>query len=92
MFFRNQHSKSYLFDILNLENIMGMNKKQVINKLGLHFNDINANIWMYRIENLTNKVHSIKYLYLLFNNDILTEVKFSRVKKKLIYKLLKKNK
>jgi hypothetical protein len=89
MFANKQLSKNELFELLGLEKIMGMNKKQVVDIIGLHFNDINSDFWMYHISNLTIKKSSQIYLYLIFNNNILMEVKFSRIKKILFLESLK---
>ena len=91
MLFDNHNEKSKLFNTLGLQEVMGMNKTQVRNHFGQHFNDVNCDIWMYHVKNLTDQIVPIKYLYLFFKNDILMEAKFSRIKKKLIYKLLKKS-
>jgi len=90
MIFDSQSSKDIIFNKLGLKNIMGMNKNQVVSKMGIHFNDINCDVWMYRTANLLeDDSNTYKYLYFFFKNNILMEVKFSRIRKKIIYKLIR---
>ena len=70
-----------LFNILKLERVIGKNKKQVKKCFGQQFNDFNSDLWIYRISNLTKKPISNKFLYLFFKNNVLTDVKFSKMNK-----------
>lgn len=67
-----------LFNLLELNKVIGMNKKQVRTRYGLQYNDINSNRWIYRIENIATIKTSNKYLYLYFENNILMKVRFSK--------------
>jgi hypothetical protein len=56
-----------------------MNKDQIKDLFGQQFNDYNSDFWTYRTSNLSIKSTANKYMYLLFKNNKLIEVRFSKV-------------
>ncbi|GAA0739292.1 hypothetical protein GCM10009431_08150 [Gaetbulibacter jejuensis] len=61
-------------------NLLGMSKNQVIDTLGgLAFNDINSDVWFYRVPH--RYFWSKKFLFLFFKDDKVINVSFLRSKK-----------
>ena len=52
----------------NFDTLMNKTKNQVVNKLGLVYNDKNSNVWMYRLSENFN-IFKKNYLYIYFNED-----------------------
>ena len=62
-----------------VKDLYGLSKQELKERFGLHYNDINSNIWMFRITEsffLLNK----NYLYLYFTNGIVSNAKYTRRK------------
>lgn len=72
---KNKHTTS------DYDNLIGMSKHSIIEKLGLLFNDLNSNLWMYRI---TKEFSLLKmnYLYLVFQNNKVVYYSLRRVRVK----------
>jgi len=83
-----ENSNTTIFNKLQLNKVIGMNKKQVTDYFGQESDDTNNNVWMYSVTNLTSEINSKKYLYLFFQNNILMRVKFSRLKKSILYEMI----
>lgn len=64
---------------LNYKNLLGLNKLEVKQKLGQSFNDMNSNIWMYRIRDKF-KITKKNYLYIYFFNDKVQHYAIKRLK------------
>lgn len=62
-----------------VKNLHGLSKNEIKQKFGLHYNDMNSNIWMFRI-NESTCLFKINYLYLCFTNDIVSNSKYTRRK------------
>ena len=74
-----EHFRAVSLKNKNYEKLIGYTKKEVIISLGLEYNDIHSNRWMYHI---TNKVSLFKknYLYLFFFKNKVIEIKLRRFK------------
>lgn len=58
-----------LQDICNNHNlILGLSKQDVKHKLGLSFNDINSNVWMYSLREIP-RLFRPNYLYIIFKEN-----------------------
>ena len=71
--------KSYSINDINYDKLKGLNKKEVIRHIGLVYNDLHSDVWMYRI---TKKMNPLKknYLYLYFNKNRVEQIKTKRFK------------
>lgn len=63
------------------ENLIGKTKSQVKERLGQVFNDMNSNIWMYRISDKF-RFFNKNYLYIFFENDKVIHYSLKRFKLK----------
>jgi len=70
------------FDIKkkNYNKLKGMHKKEIINSLGLVYNDIYSDIWMYRVPGRTT-VFRKNYLYLYFVDNRVKTFELRRFKR-----------
>jgi len=64
---------------LNYKSLIGLSKLEIKEKLGLFYNDINTNRWMYRLRNRF-KITKKNYLYFYFSNDHLRHYTLKRFK------------
>ena len=73
------HFKAASLKDKNYEKLIGYTKKEVIVNLGLEYNDIHSNRWMYHI---TNRVSLFKknYLYIYFYKNKVIQIKLRRLK------------
>lgn len=60
--------------------LIGKTKEELIASFGLQYNDVNNNVWMYR---LTNKISLFNpnYLYILFENNHVIRYKLKKHKR-----------
>lgn len=63
----------------NYQSLKLMNKKEVIDTIGLLYNDIHADVWMYRISYQASLFRK-NYLYLYFNNNRVHGIELKRFK------------
>tara|TARA_B100001057_G_C22723771_1_gene900805 strand:+ start:862 stop:1101 length:240 start_codon:yes stop_codon:yes gene_type:complete len=70
------HSKQKI----NYLSLKGKTKQEVINTIGLLFNDINADVWMYRISYQASLFRK-NYLYLYFVNNRVHGIESKRFKR-----------
>ena len=63
------------------ENLIGMTKPQLKERLGQVFNDMNSNIWMYRISDKFRFFNN-NYLYIFFENNKVIHYSLKRFKLK----------
>ena len=70
------------FDIKkkNYDKIKGMHKKEIIKSLGLVYNDIHSNVWMYRVPGRAT-VFRKNYLYLFFVDNHVDSFELRRFKR-----------
>ena len=54
------------------QSIIGLSKHAIKTKLGLHYNDINSNVWRYNLHR-RRKLTSYNYLYIIFSNQKVTQ-------------------
>lgn len=73
-----------IFSSDDFSHLIGLNKHQVKNKLGLSENKISSNIWMYA-KKKENSLLKKKYLYLYFSNNITTHYRIKRFKSFISY-------
>jgi hypothetical protein len=71
--------KSYSNNDENYDKLKGLNKKEVIYHIGLMYNDLHSDVWMFR---LTKKMNVFKknYLYLYFNKNRVKHIEAKRFK------------
>ena len=74
-----ENFKTFSLKAKNFDKLIGCTKNEVIAQLGLVYNDIHSDVWMYHI---TDKVSLIKknYLYVYFNRKIVSHIKLRRFK------------
>jgi hypothetical protein len=70
------HSKQKI----NYLSLKGKTKQEVINTIGLLFNDIHADVWMYRISYQASLFRK-NYLYLYFVNNRVHGIESKRFKR-----------
>ena len=63
----------------NYQSLKLMNKKEVIDTIGLLYNDIHADVWMYRISYQASLFRK-NYLYLYFINNRVHGIELKRFK------------
>ncbi len=63
----------------NFASFLGLDKNEVKQRIGLHENDINKNIWFYRLKN-KKSFFSKKYLYIYFRNNFVKNYEIRRFK------------
>jgi chromosome partitioning protein len=63
----------------NFDKLYGCTKKEVIDTLGLVYNDIHSDLWMYRIRYKRNLFRK-NYLYLYFDKNKVNLIKLRRFK------------
>ena len=63
----------------NYQSLKLMNKKEVIDTIGLLYNDIHADVWMYRISYQASLFRK-NYLYLYFINNRVYGIELKRFK------------
>lgn len=71
--------KAYSTNDDNYDKLKGLNKKEVVYYIGLMYNDIHSDVWMYRITKKKN-LFKKKYLYLYFNNNRVKQIETKRFK------------
>ena len=54
------------------QSIVGLSKHAIKNKLGLHYNDINSNVWRYTLHR-RRKLTTYNYLYIIYSNQKVTQ-------------------
>lgn len=64
----------------NYKNLIGKTKQEVVDKMGLQFNDIHANIWYYTLYDEMGWF-GFKYLYVFFANNQVIRIEPKRFKK-----------
>ena len=71
--------KSFSLKDKNFEKLIGCTKNEVVAYIGLVYNDLHSDVWMYHI---TDKVSLIKknYLYVYFDKKIVSHIKLRRFK------------
>lgn len=71
--------KTFSIKNKNFDKLIGCTKKEVIEHLGLLYNDIHSDVWMYHI---TDKVSWIKknYIYIYFDKNKVSYIKLRRFK------------
>jgi chromosome partitioning protein len=71
--------RSYSTNDKNYEKLKGLSKREVISHMGLMYNDLHSNIWMYRT---TKKIKLLKknYLYLYFDKNRVEKILTKRFK------------
>ena len=71
--------KTFSINNKNFDKLKGCTKKEVIEHLGMVYNDIHSDVWMYHI---TDKVSLIKknYLYIYFDKNKVSHIKLRRFK------------
>ena len=74
-----ENYKTFSLKDKNFDKLIGCTKKEVIVQLGLVYNDLHSDIWMYHI---TDKVSLIKknYLYIYFDKNKVNLIKLRRFK------------
>ena len=71
--------KAFSLKNKNYDSLYGCTKKEVSEMLGLVYNDIYSDLWMYRISNKTSMFKK-KYLYLYFDENKVNLIKLKRFK------------
>ena len=64
---------------IEYELLTGQTKEEIFEQLGFCFNDYISDVWMYRLDT-KNCIFCKKYLYLFFENDIVTKFELKRSK------------
>jgi len=54
------------------QSIIGLSKHALKAKLGLHYNDINSNVWRYTLRK-NRRLTTYNYLYIIFSNQKVTQ-------------------
>lgn len=66
-----ENNYKYEISITNYTALVGLSKAQINFKLGLCYNDINSNVWMYRLKDIS-KITKKRFLYIYFSENIAT--------------------
>ena len=74
-----EHYKTFTLDHKNFKKLLGCTKKEVIALLGLVYNDIHSNIWMYRISEKTSMFRK-NFLYIYFEKNTVKHIQLKRFK------------
>jgi len=71
--------KTFSLNDKNFEKLIDWTRNEVIDQLGLVYNDIHSDVWMYHIN---DKISLFKknYLYIFFNKNKVNQIKFRRLK------------
>ena len=69
----------------NFENLIGLTKKEVIAEISQSYNDVNADVWMYRLSSTFNFFKN-NYLYLFFREQKVSGYKLRKFKNNRILK------
>ena len=64
---------------IEYEVLTGLTKEEILQKLGFCFNDYISNVWMYRLDE-KKCIFCKKYLYMYFENNIVTKYDLKRFK------------
>ena len=65
--------------ILTKQDVFKKTKQELMYLMGLCYNDINSNIWMYRLKS-SNRLLSYRYLYIVFVDNKVKHLHFTRYK------------
>lgn len=71
------------FQLEKFNNIIGLSKNEVKNKLGQFYNDMNSDVWMYKI-NENFSLFKMNYIYIKFDKNIAAFYKLKKMKSKKI--------
>ena len=74
-----EYYKPFKLDNKNFKKLIGCTKKEVIVLLGLVYNDIQSNIWMYRISEKTSMFRK-NFLYIYFEKNTVKHIQLKRFK------------
>jgi len=71
--------KPFSFKDKNFKKLLGNTKDEVISQLGLVYNDLHSDVWMYRISEKIS-LFKKKYLYLYFDKNKVKHIQLRRFK------------
>lgn len=74
--------KNYSIDKSEYKKLIGLSKQDVKLKMGQVYNDMNADIWMYRINESFHLLRK-NYLYIYFKNNVVDQYVLKKFKKAL---------
>lgn len=63
----------------NFHALIGLKKEDIVNLFGKNYNDINSDVWMYRLRDEINILKK-NYIYLTFENSIVKSIKQTKFK------------